>query len=166
MGKAMAIAKGLFLTPTIDDVVLTGGYYELIDNGSIQDNPCLLGSNKDDILVSPEMKGEKERSPLYRGSIAFSHKLEELGRNPAYVYYFTRNLPGDDFGSWHSSELWYTMGTMNRCCRPWEEADRALSERMLNYWTNFIKSGNPNDGQMPIWETCSSVNPFVMEFDV
>ena len=46
---------------------------------------------------------------LNRGSIAFSHKLEELGRKPAYVYFFTRNLPGDDQGAWHSSELWYMM---------------------------------------------------------
>ena len=125
----------------------------------------MLGSTKDDILVSPE-NTKAEESPLYRGSIAFSKKLGELNRKPAYVYYFTRDLPGDEQGAWHSSELWYTMGTLPRCWRPWTAGDYALSGKMLDYWTNFMKTGDPNAENLPAWEGCSEENPFVMELNV
>ena len=165
MGRVMPIAKGLFLVPVIDGWVLHGGYYELMDKGEIKDVPYMLGSTKDDILVTPEMQSPEDK-PLYRGSMAFSRKLEELGRKPAYVYYFKRDLPGNDFGAWHSSELWYMMGTLKRCWRPWTEGDYALSDRMTDYWTNFMKTGDPNGGSLEKWEPCSVENGFVMELDV
>ena len=46
MEKAMPIAKGLFLTPTLDGHVLDGGYYELMDAGKIKDIPYLLGTTR------------------------------------------------------------------------------------------------------------------------
>ena len=49
--KAMPRAKGLFLAPTLDGHLLTGGFYDLIDQGKIRDIPYLLGSTKDDIMV-------------------------------------------------------------------------------------------------------------------
>ena len=153
MAKVMPEAKGLFLAPTIDGILLTKGYYELMNSGEIKDIPYLLGSTKNDILTEPG-KDAPQDSPLYRGSIAFSEKLIELGRNPAYVYYFTRDLPGDSQGAWHSAELWYMMGTLGRCWRPWESSDYALSANMLDYWTNFMKTGDPNGPGLPEWKKC------------
>ena len=163
--KAMPEAQGLFLTPTMDGQVLTGGYYELIDNGEIADIPYLLGCTKDDILTTPDMNKPAD-DPLYQGCIAFSHKLDELGRKPAYVYYFTRDLPDDDSGAWHSSELFYMMGTLDRCWRPWTEGDRELSERMLDYWCNFMQSGDPNGAGLPAWEPCDRKVSNVLELNV
>ena len=163
--RAMPKAGGLFLTPVIDGHLLTGGYQELMDAGKLLDIPYLLGSTKNDILVPPQAAG-REESPLHRGCIAFSRKLEELGRAPAYVYYFQRELPGDDLGAWHSSELWYMMGTLDRCWRPWTPEDYALSERMLDYWANFMKTGDPNGGGLPDWRPCAKAEPFVQEFDI
>ncbi len=163
--KAMPKAQGLFLTPTLDGKVLTGGYYELMDQGKIHNIPVLLGSVKDDILTD-EKTEKPEGSLLYKGSIAFSHKLEELGRKPAFVYYFKRDLPGDNLGAWHSSELWYMMGTMKRCWRPWTEEDLALSEQMLDYWTQFMKTGDPNREDLPEWKRCSKEEAFIKEFDI
>ncbi len=163
MEKAMPIAKGLFLAPTLDGYVLDGEYYELMDAGKIKNIPYLLGTTRDDILVTPEMKEKGEFSALYQGCVAFSQKLEELGRTPAYVYYFTRNLPGDDFGAWHSSELWYMFGTLDRCWRPWEERDRELSSRMLDYWTDFMKTGDPNGAGKQVWKPCTREDPEVFE---
>lgn len=85
---------------------------------------------------------------------------------PSYVYYFTRQLPGDEAGAFHSAELWYMFGTLGRCWRPMTEADRALSGRMLDYWTNFMKSGNPNGAGLPEWRPCRKEDSFVMEFDI
>lgn len=163
MGRVMPLTKGLFLSPTKDDYVLEGTYYGLMDQGKIKDIPYMLGTTKEDILVTPEMTEKGEFSELYQGCIAFSQKLEELGRAPAYVYYFTRNLPGDDLGAWHSSELWYMFGTLKRCWRPWEEQDYDLSRRMLDYWTNFMKTGNPNGEGTEEWRPCTKENPVVYE---
>ena len=123
----------------------------------------MLGSTKDDLLVTPEMVQKGEFSALYKGSMAFSHKLQELGRKPAYVYYFTRDLPGDNFGAWHSSELWYMFGTMDRCWTPWEERDFALSAQMLDYWTHFMKTGSQNGAGLPEWKPCTKQEPFIRQ---
>lgn len=163
--KVMPKAQGLFLTPTLDGHLLTGRYFALMDEGKIRHIPYMLGSTKDDIMVPPELEDKRE-APLYKGSVAFSHKLQDLGRSPAYVYHFTRDLPGDSQGAWHSSELWYMMGTLDRCWRPWTDGDRALSEKMLDYWTSFMKTGDPNGCGRPEWVPCDKKDSIVMELTV
>ena len=165
MAKAMPKARGLFLTPNIDGILLTDGYYATIDQGKIKDIPYMLGSTKNDITVEGDPKDPME-SPLHRGCLAFSKKLEELGRKPAYVYYFQRNLPGDAQGAWHSAELWYMMGTLSRCWRPFTPEDYALSNRMLDHWCNFMRYGDPNGAGLPEWKPCSKEDAFVEIFDV
>lgn len=155
---------GLFLAPYQDDYLLAGTYYGLMDAGKIKDIPYLLGSTKDDIMVTEEMKARGEFSALYHGCIDFSKKLQELGRKPAYVYYFERELPGDERGAFHSAELWYVFGTLKRCWRPMEERDYELSRQMLDYWTNFMKTGDPNGEGLARWEPCCEGNEAVYRF--
>ena len=164
MQKAQPLARGLFLVPTIDGQVLTKGYYELMDSGEIKDIPYMLGCTKNDIMTAPGRPVEE--SSLYRGSVAFSKKLEELGRNPAYVYCFIRDLPGDQQGAWHSAELWYTMGTIHRCWRPWTCGDYVLATKILDYWSNFMKNGDPNAEGLPAWRNCSNDDAFVLKLDI
>lgn len=71
----------------------------------------------------------------------------------AYRYYFVRQpARGTTPGAFHSSELWYTFGTYGRCWRPFGPQDEALSEQMMDYWANFIKTGDPNGPGLPRWE--------------
>jgi para-nitrobenzyl esterase len=58
------------------------------------------------------------------------------------------------------------FGTLDRCWRPSTEADYALSDRMVSYWANFIKSGDPNGEGLPAWEKHSMGNPFVEILDI
>ncbi len=155
---------GLFLAPNIDGKVLDDTYNHIMNRGEIRDIPYMLGSTRDDIMTTPEMVAAGEHSGLYDGILSFSHKLEELGRKPAYTYYFTHSLPGDQRGAWHSSELWYMFGTLDRCWRPFTEADYALSSQMLDYWTNFMKTGDPNGAGLPEWKPCQKSQPFIREF--
>ena len=163
MGKVFPIAMKLFLTPVIDNHLLTDGYDSLIEKGEIKDIPYLLGSTKNDITVTDEMLKEGTFSPVYTGCVSFSKKLEDLGRKPAYVYYFTRDLPGDDAGAFHSAELWYMFGTLDRCWRPFTDADRVLSDKMLDYWTNFMKSGDPNGDGLEKWKPCTADDEFILK---
>jgi len=145
--------------PIIDGYVLENEYDKLIEKGEIKDISYMLGCCKDDISVTSE---GGENSSLYKGCIGFSHKLEEIGRKSAYVYYFTRDLPGDDSGAFHSGELWYMFGTLKRNWRPNLAADYELSERMVTAWTNFMKNGDPSQE----WTPCTLNHPYVKEFDV
>lgn len=86
---------------------------------------------------------------------------------PVYEYIFKRALPGDDRGAFHSAELWYMFGTLDRCWRPFTKADYKLSEEMLTAWTNFCKYGDPNDPEgEQTWPAFDSRDPFRKIFDI
>ena len=76
----------------------------------------------------------------------------DQGKPASYAWFFDRQLPGDDNGAWHSSDLWYWFGTLDHCWRPLTAKDRLLSEQMVQYLTNFATTGNPNGGGLPVWE--------------
>lgn len=40
-------------------------------------------------------------------------------------------------------------------------ADHELSRRMVAYWTNFAKTGDPNGEDLPTWKPCTAGNPNV-----
>ena len=76
---------------------------------------------------------------------------------PSYTWYFDRMLPGDDNGAWHSADLWYWFGTLPNCWRPMEQKDYDLSQQMVSYLCNFVRSGNPNkSGELPAWVSSGS----------
>lgn len=79
----------------------------------------------------------------------------ERGRKPLHVYHFNRQMPGDDAGAFHSSDLWYIFGTLDRCWRSlapgFVPEDYALSRTMIDYWTNFARTGDPNGPTVPEW---------------
>ena len=73
-------------------------------------------------------------------------------QKPSFCWFFDRQLPGDSNGAWHSSDLWYWFGTLDNCWRPMEAKDRSLSEEMIRYLCNFVKTGDPNRGEVvPRW---------------
>ncbi len=100
-----------------------------------------------------------------------SWALAELknNRKPLYIYYFDRKMPGDDAGAYHSSELWYIFGTIDRSWRSmtegFEVGDYTLSRAMTDYWCNFAKTGNPNGASVPEWLPFTKENPMTLILD-
>lgn len=90
----------------------------------------------------------------------------QLGNAPVYSYYFSRQLPGDDLGAWHSSDLWYTYGALHKCWRNFTKEDWALSRFMMDYFTNFIRTGDPNGSGLPVWPPYQKGKNRFMCFDV
>jgi para-nitrobenzyl esterase len=55
-------------------------------------------------------------------------------------------------GAVHSAEIEYAMGNLaGNKDSAWTESDYIVSETMLNYFANFIKTGNPNADKLPVW---------------
>ena len=68
-----------------------------------------------------------------------------------YRYFFQRQLPGDNRGAWHSSDLWYFYGALKKCWRPFDSADEELADLMQRYTVNFMKTGDPNGEDLTQW---------------
>jgi para-nitrobenzyl esterase len=75
-------------------------------------------------------------------------------KNAPSVYMYNFDIPVDPaltagmfLGATHGSELTYVFGSDPSLTA----AQKAASERMQRYWTNFAKTGNPNAGADPMW---------------
>lgn len=80
------------------------------------------------------------------------------GMMPTYTYYFNPYIPETngipfvpDGDAYHSVELWYIFGTLQRCWRRFDGRHYDLSRMVTDYWTNFAKTGNPNGDGLPPW---------------
>lgn len=147
--------------PVIDDYVLKEGYYKVVEENQIKNIPYLMGSNLDDIMTDAG-----ENHLFYEGAQLLGDKLIEIQGNHPYLYSFTRKLPGDEAGAFHSAELWYMFGTLQRCWRPLTEEDVALSSRMVQYWCNFIKTGNPNAQKLKEWKAYDGEKATILCLDI
>jgi para-nitrobenzyl esterase len=103
------------------------------------------------------------------------------GESPVYRYSFDRKIPvapgttvngrtvtSADVGARHAGEIEYVFGTLAASpAVPWEAADRALSEQMMTYWSNFARTGDPNGPGLPPWPRYDrATNAPVLHLDV
>ncbi len=71
-------------------------------------------------------------------------------------------------GAVHSAEIEYAMGNLSSNKEyAWTEGDYKVSETMMNYFANFIKTGNPNGEKLPVWSVAKeATNPEIMIIDL
>jgi para-nitrobenzyl esterase len=85
--------------------------------------------------------------PVYR--YLYAHPRPEYTGTPG------REAPAPEppaRGAEHSAEIQYALGNLDIDPRyKWQEADRAVSRLMQNYFVNFVKTGNPNGPGLPEW---------------
>jgi para-nitrobenzyl esterase len=139
------------LSPNVDGYLLKESFSDAAINGTLADIPYIIGGT----IV--DMRGNSK--PIADFCIA---RQEKGGK--AFAYQFARPLPGDDAGAFHSSELWFVFHTLDRCWRPLTEGDEALSQYIVDCWTNFAKYGDPNGEGEEKWKPFTRENPKFMLF--
>ena len=81
-----------------------------------------------------------------------AHMAHKYARQTkGYLYYFDVDAPGDRNQAFHSSDLRYVFGTLDRSFRPYDETDRAISALMIDYIAAFARTGDPNHEGAPVW---------------
>lgn len=132
--KAMQERRAPMSRPIIDGELVTTSNQETAHADGAHPIPYIIGSTSEDMVRADLQKAVDEWA-------AIQH---EQGMPPVYGYFFSRQLPGDDKGAWHSSDLWYFFGSLHNSWRPMEAWDDTLSEAMVTYLTDFAWSGDPN----------------------
>lgn len=160
-GKAMDLGVGLCLVPNVDGYVLKDTVKDVYKKGDFHKIPYMLGSVIDDLGCTPEGVAKKERGVLCYENDAFAARCEELGV-PAYVYYMPHMLhdEGDTYKPcFHSGELWYMFGTLDRCWRQMDDRDHEISREMIGCWVNFFKESIPaDDSDWPVYTKTDKFN--------
>jgi para-nitrobenzyl esterase len=123
----------------------------------------------------------------------WSDMQAKTGTKPVYRYYFTRPRPAMNAsmgnatpglaggvvtnsnapkppparGAVHSAEIEYAMGNLaGNKVYAWTPDDYKVSQVMLNYFANFVKTGNPNGKGLPKWPNVGTNEAEVMIIDV
>lgn len=85
---------------------------------------------------------------------------------PAFHLYMPEDpqldLPqGPRQAAYHSGDLAFVFGTVGKVGMHWTDEDRALSDLMVSYWTNFARTGHPNPAEtaaLPDWKPFDHVD--------
>ncbi|MGA2738454.1 MAG: carboxylesterase family protein [Bryobacteraceae bacterium] len=102
-----------------------------------------------------EMQAATGNSTLYR------YEFDDAPPVPA-----TADADAAPRGAYHSAEIEFVFGALSAHNLPWRPEDKALSDLMSTYWSNFAKNGDPNGSGLPLWPAYSSqANYPVMHLD-
>lgn len=152
----------------------TGGEFPVTVNSPTKEDfeeyvRDFYGRFADDILRITEkdtddiaqIRANAKHNGFQIGNYLWIDSNTENGYIPMYYYRFDPEIPGDNAGSFHSSELWFVFETLAKCWRPFKGKHYDLARMMCNYWTNFARTGDPNgkdaDGtDMPEWRPVSA----------
>lgn len=135
------------------------------------------GEKKDEFLKVANVKSDEDAEKLVRGdafnqflgdSRGFCELRSGMGKR-VYYYIFDHDIPGDDAGSFHGSDLWFMFDSLGNSWRPFEGKHYDLARQVCSYWTNFVKTGDPNGedyngNKLPEWKAYNSKEKSVMKF--
>jgi para-nitrobenzyl esterase len=86
-----------------------------------------------------------------------------------YVYEFSYSSAYSPIPA-HVAEVPFVFGTFTPQyyapqSPPADDGDRAISDKMMSYWSNFAASGNPNSRDLPYWPAFEGAGARSMKFD-
>jgi len=86
--------------------------------------------------------------------VEFAHKYAEKGNN-VYMYYFTQRSSTSAWPTWsgvlHADEIPFVFGVPLNETKGYSPDDIKMSKKMMTYWANFVKTGNPSLSEDRTW---------------
>jgi para-nitrobenzyl esterase len=83
-------------------------------------------------------------------------------KNAAYEYEIEHLPAARRRGNTHAQDVSYVFGRLDNAV--YQPVDRAMSDAMQTYWTNFAKTGNPNGTGVPRWPAFDATSRTYMAF--
>ncbi|MFZ9472173.1 MAG: carboxylesterase family protein [Sediminibacterium sp.] len=100
---------------------------------------------------------------------AWANAQLHKGKSKIFIYNFNRKLPAysaaSNFGAFHTGEVPYVFNNLKTVNRPWEDIDIQLADQLSSYWANFVKTGNPNGGNLTHWPSYTTEKDQVLVID-
>lgn len=136
-----------------------------------------FGPCADRVLAEYPASNEPEvymaRSDIFRDmefawhTYVWAKLQQQTGKGKVYVYYFDQLNRSPKVpealrrGAFHGDETRYVFGTHRDRFNPTENA---LGDIIMDYWVNFVKTGNPNSQGLPYWTEFNEQEASVMNF--
>lgn len=138
------------------------GPFILFDHASLRNYEtkvrAFFKDSADEVLAlyapTTDSQADEYWAEIY-GALFFNYSHDCIHRlmkdqEPVYQYYFTKS--NGRLSSWHSGELIYAFGMIPEDSGLFDESDRNLSRIMHEYWIRFARNGDPNGGDLPVFE--------------
>jgi para-nitrobenzyl esterase len=142
----------------------------------------VFGANADQALAFYGLanNGAGNSDPLY-GSTARAFQADsnqrcqslqvatwhQVNKHPVYLYQYDHAIAGTE-ATRHSAEVPYLFGNLLSkgflSGGPYTDADRQVSARLQDYWTNYAKTGDPNGPGLPKWERFDPKRRTMLQF--
>lgn len=137
--------------PTVDHVLLKDYTKHIIESGKMNDIEYLFGVTMDDMDI-PEM---------FHMAQSWAKCQAAPEKRHAYFFYFDRRMPGNDPAAfaYHGVNTWYLHGMLQENWRTFTDADHRLAEAIQVYWSNFIRTGDPNQEGCFFWKPYTAEHP-------
>ena len=157
--------------PSVDGWLVTDYYGKKLYEGAGADVDVMVGTVRDEwqnfTYQVPGGIAGYEYEFAAALSITWARRYNQLGKKPLYTYFFDHDLP-DENGKpekpLHDSEMQFTFGTFERNPHRWTDYDRLMAETVLDYWTHFAKTGDPNAPGRALWLPYTVEHPITMHF--
>ena len=134
--------------------------------GDLKDELLQLYAAPDD-QTAGEMSKSIARDRTAAAMYQWAADRLRTSKNPIYCYWYTHPEPGPEsarWGAFHASELAYVFETLDKSPnRAFTEQDRAIAKTIADYWSNFIKTGDPNGPGLTEWPALDVTGKQIME---
>jgi para-nitrobenzyl esterase len=107
----------------------------------------------------------------FAGHRTWARMQSATGKQPVFMYLFSHrppfkegngNSPTPLATAAHNSDMVFTFNNLRLWDYDWTDTDRKVADSMGTYWTNFVKTLNPNGAGLPAWTAYNPKNEMML----
>ncbi|RSL52118.1 hypothetical protein CEP53_008191 [Fusarium sp. AF-6] len=122
--------------------------YNTLKYGNISDFYFSLYPSNGNATEAGLAWNEAARDLPHVGTWAYATNWLKSASSSIYTYVWDHAPPGQSQGTFHQSEIVYVLNALyaNAVRYSFTEEDYHIAEVITGYWINFLRTGNPNEG--------------------